>query len=88
MNNSQALKIGTFKKIFSNLPTTFNKPIGNIKLSIPLEALLTTKHIFSNKKKAKSQELTKRLVAKRSIKTKILKQNRPSTLFLVAIELI
>lgn len=88
MNNGQTLEVSTFKKIFLNLPIAFNKFIGNIKPSkilAPLKAPLTRKHIFSDKKKAKIQELAKRLVAKRFTKTK---QSRPLTLFLVIIELI
>lgn len=55
LNNSQAIEVGTFRKIFSNPLTTFNKHIGNTSkpstLIASLPILLTEKRILGNKKR-------------------------------------
>lgn len=89
LNNSQAIEVGTFREIFSDPPTALDEPRGNTgepsTPTAPLEALLTGKRPFSDKKKAKSQALARGLVAKGSTKTKTPREpTSPS----VAIELI
>lgn len=89
MNNSQAIEVGTFREILSDLPTALNEPTGNTgdpsTLMAPLEAPLTGRRTLSDKKKAKSLVLARRLVAKGSTKTKTPREPTPLP---VAIELI
>lgn len=74
LNNSQVIEVGTFKEIFSDPLTALDKPTsntGNPNIpTAPLEAPLTGRRTLSDKKKAKSQVLAGRLVAKGSTKTK------------------
>ena len=80
LNNSQAIEVGTFREIFSDPPTAFNKSTSNTgnpsTSTAPLKAPLTEKRIFSDKK-AKSQVLARHLVARGSIKTKTPRELTP-----------
>lgn len=81
MNNSQAIEVGTFRDIFSDPPNALDEPTSNTGdpsiSTAPLEAPLTGKHTLSDKKKAKSQVLAGRLVAKDSTKTKTPREPTP-----------
>ena len=89
LNNSQAIEIGNFREILSDPPTALDEPrndTGDPSIpTAPLEAPLTGRRTLSDKKKAKSQVLAGRLVAKGSTKTKTPREPTPLP---VAMELI
>ena len=89
LNNSQAIEVGTFREILSDPPTALDELTSDTgdpsTPTAPLEAPLTGRRTLSNKKKAKSQVLAGRLVAKGSTKTKTLREPTP---FPVAMKLI
>lgn len=93
LNNSQTIKVGTFKDILSNLsiasdildmPTSHTSEPSTPLVS--LKTLFIAKHILSDKKKTKSQALAGHFVVKGL--AKMPKQHKLPTSLLVAIELI
>lgn len=57
LNNSQAIEVGTFQKFFSDPLTAFDEYTNNTSkpsiLKAPLQALLSRKRTFSDKKKTR-----------------------------------